>query len=435
LPRDQRLVFLQEMLTGREVAQMPRSNLALSNLRGLVIVIVLAFHSVLAYLSFLPAAEFPFDTPPYRWLSFPIVDSHRWFGFDLFCAFQDLYLMSLMFFLSGLFVWPSLRRKGSWTFLYDRFLRLGLPFAVVVFLLIPVAYYPTYRITAADPSAKAFLQHWFALPFWPSGPSWFLWQLLVLDIAAAGLHRLAPNWGLMLGRLASSAGAHPMRYFIGLVAASALAYVPMAVAFTPWQWSEFGPFAFQLSRPLHYAIYFFAGVGIGEFSLEHGLLALDGVLARRWPTWLAVLLMAFVLWAVPTGRVMAEGDAAPLWLQLAGNLGFVLSCAAGCFFPTAVVLRFGNVRLRLLDSLSNNAYGIFPVHYVFIVWLQYALLEVALFAIAKAMLVFAGTLLLSWTLTIAMRGVLLGTRVVGSEQHASALQERDNPRGSLFAGR
>jgi hypothetical protein len=37
-------------------------------------------------------------------------------GFDIFCAFQDVYLMSFMFFMSGLFVWPSLRRKGSTVF-------------------------------------------------------------------------------------------------------------------------------------------------------------------------------------------------------------------------------------------------------------------------------------------------------------------------------
>ena len=35
---------------------------------------------------------------------FPIVDTQRWLGFDIFCGFQDVYLMSLMFFLSGLFV-------------------------------------------------------------------------------------------------------------------------------------------------------------------------------------------------------------------------------------------------------------------------------------------------------------------------------------------
>ena len=93
--------------------QMSRSSIALSNLRAVVIVIVLAFHSVLAYLASLPASAYRFDDAPYRWQAIPIVDSQRWFGFDLFCAWQDVSLMSLMFFLSGLFVPSSLARKGS----------------------------------------------------------------------------------------------------------------------------------------------------------------------------------------------------------------------------------------------------------------------------------------------------------------------------------
>ena len=104
------------------------SSLALRNLRGLVILIVLAFHSVLPYLRYARSSAVPFDQPPYEWRAFPIVDSQRWFGFDLFCAWQDVYLMSLMFFLSAVFAWPSLARKGSRKFLGDRLLRLGAPF-------------------------------------------------------------------------------------------------------------------------------------------------------------------------------------------------------------------------------------------------------------------------------------------------------------------
>src|SRR5215472_3074331 len=79
-----------------------RASLALDNLRGFVILLVLSFHSVLAYLNFLPSSPFPFDAPPYLWRAFPIVDTARWFGFDLFCAWQDVFLMTLFFFLSGL---------------------------------------------------------------------------------------------------------------------------------------------------------------------------------------------------------------------------------------------------------------------------------------------------------------------------------------------
>ena len=60
--------------------------------------------------------------------------------------------MHLMFFLSGLFVYPSLVQKGAARFAIDRLCRLGLPFAFGVLLLIPLAYYPVYRVTAVDPA-------------------------------------------------------------------------------------------------------------------------------------------------------------------------------------------------------------------------------------------------------------------------------------------
>ncbi len=226
---------------------MTKSSLALSNLRGFAIVMVVAFHSCIAYLSSQPDAALPFDVPPYGWRANPIVDSARWLGFDLFCAFTYLYLMQLMFFLSGLFVWPSLSQKGARKFLYDRVLRLGVPFVMGLYLLMPVAFYPVYRVTAVDPSWSAFWSHWMALPFWPSGPMWFLWLLLAFNVAAAALYWLAPRAGESLGRLAAKAGSRPGRFFIALASVSALAYLPLAAVFEPWQWVQFGPFAFQPS--------------------------------------------------------------------------------------------------------------------------------------------------------------------------------------------
>jgi glucans biosynthesis protein C len=388
------------MLTQAQ-ARMSRSSLALSNLRAAVILIVVAFHSCIAYLDSLPSSAQPFNSPPYEWRSFPIIDSQRWFGFDLFCAPQDIYLMSLMFLLSGLFVWPSLGRKGSWGYIRHRFLRLGLPFAAAVFLLMPVAYYPVYLVTATDPGVAAFLHSYLALPFWPSGPPWFLWQLLALNIVAAAIHRSAPSWETLLAKMASL-GAHPSRFFAILLTASALAYVPLAIAFTPWQWLQFGPFGLQLSRPLHYAVYFFVGLGIGIYGIENGLLASDGLLARRWATWLLAACAAFLLWTAPTALIFEHRDAAPLGLQISADLGFVLSCGSSSFFVIAVFLHFARNRSRVLDSLSRNAYGIYLIHYVFVVWLQYALLNAPVSAFLKGGIVFGLTLVLSWAASAAL---------------------------------
>ena len=395
---------------------MSRSSIALSNLRAVVIVIVLAFHSALAYLAWLPPKTYHFDRAPYDWQAIPIIDSERWFGFDLFCAWQDLSLMSLMFFLSGLFVPSSLSRKGCWTFLSDRLLRIGMPFALAVTFLMPLAYYPAYRVTAVDPGVIAFWQHWLALPFWPCGPQWFLWQLLSLNILAAALHRFAPGWRDGLGRLAGVARARPVRFYLGLVAASALAYVPLALIYTPWEWMHYGPFSLQLARPMHYLVYFFAGFAIGTYGFDRGLLACDGPLAQHWAGWLAAAIVGFGLWAGPTSQTLDVEGGAPLILQIAAGLGFAVACAAGCFFLLAVCLRFAQERTRTLDSLSANAYGMYLVHYVFVVWLQFALLDTALFAAGKAAIVFAGTLVLSWAVSAAIGGVSFGAHLVGAKR-------------------
>jgi len=396
---------------------MSKSSVAINNLRGYAILMVLAFHSFIAYLgSQTDTAPRRFDSPPYDWTAKPIIDRDGWFGFDLFCAFQYVYLMQLMFFLSGLFVWSSLARKGAITFLYDRVLRLGVPFVLGVYLLMPVAYYPVYRVTAADPGWPAFWSHWIALPFWPTGPMWFLWLLLALNLVAAGLFRLAPRAGEVLTRLSAEASAHPGRFFIALVIVSALAYVPLAAVFAPWQWAQFGPFAFQPSFAPQYVIYFFAGVGIGACGLERGLLASDGALARRWARWLAASPASFVLWIIPTALMVTRpGDTLP-GLQLLADLGFVLCAATSCLGLSAVFLRFSAVPSTLFASLSEHAYGIYLVHYVFVIWLQYLLLGVVLFAAAKAAIVFAGTLALSWTTAAAMCRVSIGARLIGGKR-------------------
>jgi len=398
---------------------MSRTSLALGNLRGVVILIVLAFHSALAYLDSLPEKAIRFDSPPYAWQATPIIDSNRWLGFDLFCAWHDVYLMSLMYFLSGLFVWAGLMRKGSWSFLSDRLLRLLLPLIPAVFVLMPVALYPAYLATASEPSVAEYWQQFTELPFWPCGPLWFLWQLLALNILAAAIHRIAPGTGDKLGRWAGSMGPHPARFYLVLAAASAVAYIPLALIYSPWSWFALGPFAFQWCRPLHYLVYFVAGIAVGNYGLDRGLLAMDGALARRWPLGVAAAFATFLLWIGPTALVMGT-DKPHFVLLFCSALGFVLACAGGGMGVLALALRFATQRQRILQNLSENAYGIYLVHYVFVVWLQYAMLGVMIPAIVKAAIVFAGALLMSWATTAALRSIPLGSRLIGNDGRALA---------------
>ena|SRR5690348_354381 len=103
--------------------------ISMAYLRALTIVVVVLVHSVLAYCSFAPTRIF-FGANSKLWESYPIVDVRRWAGFDPIVGFTDPLGMSLMFFLSGLFVWNSLQRKNVARFGRERVIRLGLPFVV-----------------------------------------------------------------------------------------------------------------------------------------------------------------------------------------------------------------------------------------------------------------------------------------------------------------
>ena len=372
------------------------AHVPLSNLRAVVILIVVAFHSMLPYLASQSPTPFAFDAPPYHWVAFPIIDRERWFGFDLFCAWQDISLMSAMFFLAGTFTPQSLLRKGSLPYLWERWWRIGLPFLLAAGLLSPLAYFASYRATAADPSIGAFWQHWLALPMWPAGPAWFLWQLCVLSALAAGLHAFAPQWLSALGHLADDCADRPLAFFLMVTTLSAIAYVPLAVIFSAWDWTFLGPFSFQLSRPLHYLLYFFAGFAVGQSGLNQGLLRSDGPLAGRWLVLLAAAVASFVLWGELTSLTMPDWHTSSLAARLLAAFAFPVACAAGVLSLLAIALRFMRWRDLLLDSLSAHAYRIYLVHYVFVLWLQYALLPVTLGAIAKVTIVFAVALTASW---------------------------------------
>src|SRR3984893_19488218 len=152
-------------------------NVAIGYLRAFVTVLVVTHHAALAYHPFAPAPLTSLIAEPRSWPAFPVVDAQRWSGFSLLVGFNDTFFMSLMFFLSGLFVWKSLQRKGSGAFLRDRTLRLGLPFAVVAALVAPLAYYPAYLQTGHRGLA-GFWQEWILLGKWAAGPARCAWVLL-----------------------------------------------------------------------------------------------------------------------------------------------------------------------------------------------------------------------------------------------------------------
>src|SRR6202162_1852720 len=68
----------------------------------------------------------PHSVIPYTY--FGHTDPKSWIGFDAVVLATDSFFMAMFFFLSGLFVWPGIARKGPLNYLSDRLRRLALPF-------------------------------------------------------------------------------------------------------------------------------------------------------------------------------------------------------------------------------------------------------------------------------------------------------------------
>jgi len=363
---------------------------AFDYLRGFVTTLVVLHHSLLAYCQF-----GHFDRQHYLWSTAPIVDNAKWLGFDLIVMFNDGYFMPLMFLLSGLFVWPSLARKGSAIYCRDRLLRLGLPFAVAVTTVMPLAYYPSFRMTGADSGFGAF---WVRTVFggpWPAGPAWFLAVLLAFDLAAALIHSVA--W-----RANDTPDMpRPLVCFGLLIALSALGYLPLLAFFGPTRWLSFGPFAVQASRIGLYAAYFFGGIFVGRHGFDFDP---DGRLRQYWAHWSLLAVLLFVCFvAVQAARLVGWPALPPrAWLSLYG-VNLVVFCAAANFAWLAIFPRFAGRVIGPWSSLAVNSYGIYILHYPAVIWTQYALLDVRLYSIVKAGLVYVVALLLSWGTTIVLR--------------------------------
>ena len=165
--------------------------------------------------------------------------------------------------------------------------------------------------------------------------------------------------------------------------------------------------------------YFFAGVAVGANGVERGLLDADGMLARRWRLWLGLAAAAFFALArrhrAHRGKQSAaRGRGAPCQRPVRG---FKRNGLRG---PDRALLALRN-QVPVPDSLARNAYGIYLVHYFFVIWLQYLMLGVGVFAVAKGIFVSAASLLLSWATAIAFSRM---PPAAGPALHAGILRQR-----------
>jgi Acyltransferase family len=381
----------------RAATKVATRNMSLDRARTFLTLVVLVHHAVIPY------------------THYGHTDPKSWIGFDAVVLATDSFFMAMFFFLSGLFVWPSLARKSPQIHLRDRLLRLGLPFAIAALTIIPIAYYAISLRLHPEISFSEFWWKTVTVGPWPSGPIWFVWVLLAFDCLAIVLYQLSTKLVDPINRLSLRGYEHPAIFFLFLLAVTAAVYIPARLYFGSNRWFEFGPFSVQASRVLLYAAYFFIGAGVGAANFNRGLLAAEGRLAKSgWGWVLATLVPYCLLWGMIYVKrgILGNPPVQPHWYDAGYGLFFVAFSAAILFAILAYFLKFKQSGWSVLDPMQADAYGIFLVHYPIVLWLQYWLFDFDIPAIVKAPVAFVLTVVLSWAATAALRKIPGATRVL-----------------------
>ncbi len=367
-----------------------RRDLAIDYLRSGVTMLVVVHHAALAYTTFSH-----YDPGQYLRSTAPVVDMFRWMPLDPLVGFNDMFFMPLMFLISGLFVIPSLERKGSGRYLFDRAKRLGIPFIISATVLSPLAFYPSWLLSD-EVSRGDFLPGFFDSSNWTPGPAWFLWLLLAFSGGVAVAYRLMPNVVKKLSLSASSAWS-----LVGIfLAVSVSTTVPPRLFILPDTWTRlWGPFVFQSWRLLLYFAWFLLGVALGAANLK---LSLSRDHLRPWPLWLALAVSVYVA-ALPGLRAEYFANM-PEWVMKAiPATVYSLCCTLASLAALGLARSFFRTTRPLADSFTANAYGIYVFHYGFVTWCQFYLLTKPLPAALKFLLTLSVALTASWLLTALLR--------------------------------
>ena len=98
----------------------------LDNIRYLMVLLVVVLHSALGY------------TDNASWWT---VNDENSIFIDYLLGVLDVFLMPTLFFIAGYFTLQSLQKKGKWLFIKGKLKRLGIPWLLGIFLLVPIINY------------------------------------------------------------------------------------------------------------------------------------------------------------------------------------------------------------------------------------------------------------------------------------------------------
>ncbi|MCH4891134.1 acyltransferase [Acidaminobacter sp. JC074] len=362
-------------------------NRSIDYMKAFVIVLVVIQHAVLAY-----NVGFVFDDSylvggvlPVSNLTNPVHDTAQWSGFNLFVGMNDQFFMSLMFLISGFFVYKSLKKYGTKSFVGRRAKRLMLPVLLGIPTVIVLAYYPAALqsgfVNGTSPIPITEFFRGVASVGFMSGPLWFLTMLFNFNLIVALVYRFyskrkkRPSW---LDKITLKS---PFTLYCILIMLSLLLSASLNLVVHPIFWFPLGFASFQFTRLLHYFVYFIIGILIGKNDKLDEIFSEKSRISQLWYIFLLIGILSYIITdTMPNGYILKH----------------TLCSAPISFAVIGFFAKYVHKPNKVIDNFSGNAFNIYIFHIAFSSWIQYFLLYTNMPAVLKGIVAASLTLILSW---------------------------------------
>jgi len=326
-----------------------------------------------------------------------VVDQNIVDSIGLLRMYLDLFVMFIMFFISGYFVPLSLQRNSSRRFILTKFRRIMIPWLIAVLTLIP-AYKAIFLYSRGLPQEAWYSYfHFYSrdgadLLFFADNPTqnwlWFLPVLFLFQIIYMAMHKS----NLLSRKLSLKAGAI-LTFVIGLIYSMLISEIDMV------GWYHSSIFHFQRERLLIYFVSFLLG------SLSCKLRVFDSdnrhikyyilsnlVLTIALGIFTLVALNMFFNIVNPSRNYFFISDFGDRLTYYAMAILSMLSF----LYVLIHVFRFNFNRISpLIGALNRGSYSVYIIHVIILGLLALIMMDLSLPGIVKFILLASSTFVLS----------------------------------------
>jgi len=366
----------------------------LDNLRSFMILLVIVLHSAITYSPLLESI----------WI---VSDPDKNNGLGLLVIYLDIFVMFILFFISGYFIPSSMKSKDSWGVIKSKFKRIMIPWIVAVFTLIP-AYKIIFLYSRGLPQEEWFtyfhLYHHAGVNngFFADFPSqswlWFLPVLFLFQVLYVGLAKT----NLFKVRI-SLRTAVILTFVAGLIYSMGIAIMDLK------GWFDSPVLHFQKERMLIYFLFFL----LGTLCYKLKVFESSRTNKRLYIISNIVLSVSISIFTIVTlnffQNIMEPGRNYFFVSELIDGLmyyGTVLISAFSFLYIFIYLFRFRlNKTNNILSELSKNSYSVYIIHMIVIGAISLLLLDISMPVLLKYTLLIILTFAVSNLLVSGYRAV------------------------------